>query len=84
MAFIINASGEEEEIDPSNGSDFELKELQQAIGGYIQVVRLRTGKLLVVDEDGLLKNLPINTKASLLAGQSIVGTAVLCEEGQIL
>ena len=83
MAYIINISGDETEFSPSEGNHFGLKELQEAVGGYIQLVTLKTGKILVVDEEGLLKNLPLNTKATILAGQPIVGPAVICSADQI-
>jgi hypothetical protein len=83
MAFIINTSGDETEMTPKNGSDFELAELQDIVGGLIECVPLTNGKLLIVDEEGLLKSLPINTKASLLARQRIVGTAVICDNDQL-
>ena len=83
MAFIINASGNETEVIPKNGTNFELDELQEAIGGYIELVSLTGGKLLIVDEEGLLKSLPINTKASMLARKPIVGTAIVCKDNQL-
>ncbi|HIB21727.1 MAG TPA: DUF3846 domain-containing protein [Rhodospirillales bacterium] len=83
MAFIINTSGDETEMTPKNGSDFELKELQDVVGGLIELVALTNGKLLIVDEEGLLKSLPINTKASMLARRPIVGTAIICEDHQL-
>ena len=83
MAFIINTSGDETEMIPKNGSDFELKELQDVVGGLIELVPLTNGKLLIVDEEGLFKSLPVITKASLLARQTIVGTAVVCENSQL-
>lgn len=49
-------------------SDLDLKALQQLIGGYIEIVQLRFYEanrklqdvVLVVDEEGRLKNKPIN------------------------
>ena len=83
MAYVIRDSGEESELLPKNGTDFSLKELQGAVGGFIEIVHLGNDKLLVVDEEGLLKSLRINAKASILARRPIVGTAVLCDNGQI-
>lgn len=37
-----------------------LEDLQEKIGGYIEVVNLSDGYIAIVDEDGLLKGLPIN------------------------
>jgi Domain of unknown function (DUF3846) len=56
-----------------------LTALQQAVGGYIEVVTIPGERhlLLVVNEDGRLKELPPNVTASQLAGQLIVGDVVL-------
>jgi hypothetical protein len=83
MAFIIHTSGDETETIPKNGSDFELAELQDIVGGLIECIPLTKGRLLVVNEEGLLENLPINTKASLLVGLPIVGTVVICDDDQL-
>jgi hypothetical protein len=59
-----------------------LEVLQKAVGGYIEIVYLHgenEGELLIVNEEGLNLGLPHNAKASLLAGQGIVGTAILLE-----
>ena len=38
MATIYYADGRSEERQPANGHDFELKELQQIVGGYIEIL----------------------------------------------
>lgn len=62
------------------GLDKQLDQMYQIIGcSTIEIVRLphNTG-CLIVDESGLLKEDPqLNPVASLLAGQPIVGTALL-------
>lgn len=83
MAFVINTAGVEKEIFPKNGSDFKLNEMQAAIGGMIETVSLSTGKLLIVDEEGLLKGLRVNTKASIIARRTIVGPVIVCEDSQV-
>jgi len=60
-----------------------LKQAQEEVGGYIQVVRFSSGMLLV-DEDGLQKQLKRNRVASAVASQTIVGTAVLLTGGSKL
>lgn len=42
----------------------DLKSAQQAVGGYIERVSLPNGNFLLVDEEGLLKQLPINVEAT--------------------
>ena len=78
-AIRIDITGEATDVPYVEPSSAWLKALQEAVGGYIEV----TGVLgqpelcLVVDEDGLLKELDENLQASLLAGQRIVGPAVV-------
>lgn len=58
---IYKADGQLILVKPENGKAFTLKELQTAVGGYIQAVRpLDKRSNLYVDEEGLLKNLPPN------------------------
>ena len=56
-----------------------LKELQAAVGGYIEAVAVNgvARVVLVVNEEGLIHRLPENPRASQIAGRLIVGTAVL-------
>jgi hypothetical protein len=51
---------------------------QRAVGGSVELVRLRGGDILLVNEEGLLMGLPLNPGASLLTGrkQRLVGPAV--------
>jgi len=51
---------------------------QKLVGGYIEVVE-RQGLILVVNEEGLLRELSPNIQASFLVGQPIVGDAVLLQ-----
>lgn len=55
-----------------------LEALQKAVGGYIETVRLRVDNaVMIVNEEGLLLGLPFNAAASALAGQTIVGAALV-------
>tara|TARA_R110000751_G_scaffold18488_1_gene56243 strand:- start:226 stop:474 length:249 start_codon:yes stop_codon:yes gene_type:complete len=59
-----------------------LEELQAKVGGFVELMNLNDGGQLLFDEDGLMKNLPVNAKASELAARlgrnpsRIVGNAV--------
>jgi|TARA_R110001583_G_scaffold16234_5_gene66150 hypothetical protein len=83
MAMVIRANGEEESVNPDEGGEFSLKELQGYVSGYIELVHLISGKILVVDEDGLSKGLKPNMRASVLARQPIVGDCILINGNQI-
>jgi hypothetical protein len=67
-------------IAPQNGEMFSVQELQGYVGGYIEAVRLdhkASGMWMIVNEEGLLQNLPHNPAASILAMRYIVGNAVV-------
>ena len=81
-ALWIKTSGEYELVKPAKGV-FSLEELQRFVGGYIEIVWLSGGMAMVVNEEGLLYQLPGNQLASVLAGQQIVGDAVICNEDQL-
>lgn len=83
MATIYKTDGTEENIQPKNGKDFKLKELQPVVEGYVEIVRLRDGRIMVVNEEGMLMKLPYNRIASQIAGQPIVGNVLVCERWQI-
>ena len=88
MATIIKITGEHENIEPSNSSVFTLEELQKAVGGYIETVSVTTGdyagKLMIVDEEGKLKeDAQVNKEASRIAKQRIVGQVIIIDREQI-
>ena len=59
----------------------ELHALQEAVGGYIEVVHLMTeGDLMIVDEEGLLKGKEPNKTATILAQQPIFGDVLIVSE----
>ena len=69
---------------PPRGKTYTLEELQKAVGGYIQILTMPDGKLMVFNEEGKLKGLPPNEAATrlmgsqLLPGDFIVGNALVC------
>lgn len=92
MAIIIKTTGETIEVKPKNGTDFQLKELQEVVGGYIQILHIyRTGELMVVNDEGRLEGLPRNGKATTYAKQYnaifpndyIAGNVLVCDQEQI-
>lgn len=61
-----------------------LEQKQNAVGGYIQVIRISDTKVMVVNEEGLLYSLPHNERASELAGQYIVGDVLVANQDELL
>lgn len=83
MARIIKTDGTERNVEPRNGSDFSLSEMQRIVGGFIECVTLANGQLMVVNEEGVILEMPYNKKASELYGQPIVGNVLVCDSNQI-
>lgn len=92
MAIIIKTTGETIEVKPKNGTDFQLEELQEVVGGYIEILHIyRTGEVMVVNEEGRLENLPWNEKATIYAKMNnaifpndyIVGNVLVCDNKRI-
>ncbi len=74
---LMPVQGSPKMVMPANGTDFTLREAQKMIGGYVEVVYLRDGRIMLADEEGLLKSLPLNRAASRMAGRPIVGPALV-------
>lgn len=82
-AFIIQPDGNRVYIEPQYGKKFTLEEMQQFVGGYIEVVgKVKendgTTYILYGDEDGLPKRLLVNEPASYMLGYRVVGNIVFC------
>lgn len=56
-----------------------LEEAQGIVGGYVELVRSPTRPewQILVNEEGLLKDLPFNEEATELCGTGIVGNAII-------
>ena len=84
-AKIIYPDKDSEDYSPKNGTTFELEEMQKIVGGYIEIIRLNDGRLIIVNEEGLLHGLPVNIEATNIlrrdhsTTQYIVGNAIVCD-----
>ena len=85
MAQLIFTNGKTAEVSPKNGTDFQLEELQEFVGGHIEIVYLRDGRMMIVNEEGKLRALPINREATVLYGalDVITGNALVCERDEV-
>ena len=90
MAHIIKSSGEIIEVEPKNGKDFTLEEVQKIVDGYVELAYLPDRKYMLVNEEGLINELPVNMEASILyygklgvlSGNYIAGDVLICEPNQ--
>lgn len=77
MATFINSLGLEEEIELES-----LEQIQELVGGYFEQINVEGG-LIMVNEDGIAKNLPLNDKASVLAKQTIRGNVIFATHEEV-
>ena len=56
-----------------------LKEAQFYVGGLVEIVYLENGNQMLGNEEGGMRNLPINHSASFAAGNMILGPALILE-----
>lgn len=72
MATVIKTDGTRSDLPNIN-----LGVLQEAVGGLIEAVYLSAGRLMYVNEEGLIIGLEYNPTASAIARRPIVGDVVI-------
>lgn len=86
-AKLIEPNGKTTEVEPKNGKDFSLEELQKFVGGYIECIYPDSKTVMILNENGKIDNLPYNDKATTIAKvwphDVIVGTVLVCGKNQI-
>jgi len=71
-AFILYWTGEKKDILPKSGKTFSLEELQEFVGGYIEMLYLEEGKyIMVVNEEGKYMTPQKNEQATRIASGTI-------------
>lgn len=85
-AIVLSPNGQSSVVSPDNGNDFSLEQAQSIVGGYVEVIPLKNGKIMILNEEGKLKDLTLNRQATDLAHESylpaddyIVGHVIVCE-----
>jgi hypothetical protein len=82
-ATVMHPDGTTTELEPADGDQFTLEQMQEAVGGYVEQLAFPDGELLLFDEDGRMKQLPFNERATRWLRErgrydSIVGPAMAC------
>lgn len=93
MATVLYADGRQRDVEPNNGTDFQLEELYRLLDvKMIEVVPLReTEQLMIIDEEGKLNDKPHNRVATAIAhfqsaimpDDHIVGHALICDKSEL-
>ena len=88
-ATLYTPNGGEKDIISKVRNKLSLEEMQKLVGGYIEIVRLNDGRIIIVNEDGLSLNLPVNIEATNILRRDhstteyIVGTAIVCDADMV-
>ena len=88
-AKIIYTDKEAEDYTPKNGKAFALTEMQEIVGGYVELIRLNDGRMIIVDEEGKSKGKAVNIPATNILRRDhfttdyIVGTAIVCDADMV-
>ena len=85
VAILVPADGNDPLVilEPKDKKEFKLEEMQAMAGGYIEIVNLGPELVMVADEEGLCKNSRVNPRASVLAGQTIVGNVAIFDRAHL-
>jgi len=96
MATLYTVEGEVKEVSPADGHSFTLKEMQDFVGGTVQIVPLPDGRSMLVNDEGKLIGLEYNEKASaewmrqypieqypLNNDQTIAGNALIASDTEL-
>ena len=75
------------------GKFYTLEQMQEIVGGYIEMIGLPDGRHMILNEEGKLKSLPVNMMATMLAddvlrsplggADYICGDVLVCEKGRV-
>lgn len=86
---IYKTNGEVIETSPKNGNDYSLEELKEIVGVYIEIIYLTENKIMVINDECKLINLPHNENATTLYRicldtiDFIVGDVLVCNTNRI-
>ena len=89
---IVCPEGVVQMVTPSNGTNYDLKELQKIVEGNIEIVRLDKDTVMVVNEEGKFASEPqVNSVATMIArahiaiypNDCIVGRVLICKSEEV-
>ena len=88
-AKIIYTDKEAEDYTPKNGKTFGKTEMCGIVEGFIDIIRLNDGRVIIVDSQGKALNKAVNIPATNILRRDhyttdyIVGTAIVCDADMI-
>lgn len=90
MATVIKTDGTKTNVRPENGKTFGLEEMQDIVGGYIEIVSMGDGNVMVMNEEGkyLCEPNPAASEKMLALGaifpfDEIYGDVLVCRSEEV-
>ena len=83
MANICKVDGSLIPVEPKDKKNFSLKELQKFVGGLIELIPLTEDTIMVVNEEGTINGMPLNSRVSGAFGYPIFGDVLVCNTNQL-
>lgn len=87
---LIKENGQTGHIEPKNGTDFTLEELQDAVGGMIDIIRLSQGKIFVINDEGKfmfgrnnVATIMAKVDRAIFPDDYIAGDVILCDSEMV-
>lgn len=90
-AYYLSDEGDVSVIEPANGTDFQLDEVQPLVDGYIEVISLNDKQIMILNDEGKFTK-PRNQLATDIAWHNgaihsrdyICGNAIICPQEMLL
>lgn len=76
-------------VEPKNGTDYSLEELQEIVGGHIEILSLNDEEIMVLNEEGKILGLDLNDNATAIISEAgywddfIVGDVLVCKNDEV-
>lgn len=88
MGILIKCSGKQIPVFPKNESIFKLREVQELIGGDIEVLPINIDSVMVIVKECESAKLPFNSRATYIACRndvfrSVSGDVLICASDEI-
>lgn len=88
MARLIKSNGKEILMFPENEGVFKLREVQEVIGGDVEILPIEIDSVMIIHKDCELKHLTFNKRATDIAFQNnvfrcITGDVLICASEEI-
>jgi hypothetical protein len=87
MGKLIRWNGDTSDVQPLNGTDYQLDELQKFVGGYIEILYLSDKLIMIVNDEGAYDKKPNKVATDIYRmihpGFIIFGDVLLCKQEEV-